>query len=139
MNRRHFSLIVAALVQIAVVQGCTSANDGGAPPAPSPAIGLTLSLTGASIRQGVSAPTTATVTGFGGFTGAVSLSTTDVPAGTTATITNTQTSGGVTTATVTVAVSPTAVLGTYIIVVHASGSGVADAVANFTLTVAPPV
>lgn len=117
-----------ALLTAAVAVGCK--DDGVTDPG---AIALALNPTGGSVAQGGNTTTTATLTRSGNFTGSVTLSVTGAPAGVTAAVSNIQTTGAVTTATVTVGAAVAA--GTYPLVVHGTGTGVTEASANFTLTV----
>jgi hypothetical protein len=98
-------------------------------------IALVLNPTSASVALGGNTTTTATLTRSGDFTGTVTLNVTGAPAGVTVAVSNIQTTGAVTTATVTVTVGAAVVTGTYPLVVHASGTGVTEATANFSLTV----
>jgi len=97
-------------------------------------ISLSLSETSATVEQGGSQTVTATLTRIGGFSGAVNLTITDTPSGVTATVSNVQTYGSVTTATVTI-LAVAAVPGVYPLVVHGTGSGVGEVTQVFTLTV----
>jgi hypothetical protein len=117
-----------ALLTAAVAVGCK--DDGVTDPG---AIALALNPTGGSVAQGGNTTATATLTRSGNFTGSVTLSVTGAPAGVTAAVSNIQTTGAVTTATVTVGAAVAA--GTYPLVVHGTGTGVTEASANFTLTV----
>ncbi|MEP7345153.1 MAG: hypothetical protein ABI877_07795, partial [Gemmatimonadaceae bacterium] len=78
---------------------------------------------------------TASVTRSGGFTGDVAITVEGVPAGVTGTVSNINTSGGVSNGTVTVNVAASTVPGSYNIVVRASGSGVTSVTASATLIV----
>jgi hypothetical protein len=120
---------------LAVLVGACSSSGGGTEPGPTPAISLALASSSASIAQGGSAPVGATLTRSGGFTGTVNLTVEGVPAGVTGAVSGVSTTGGVTTATVTINVAASTVPGTYNLTVRATGSGVADATAAFTLTV----
>ena len=123
-----------ALLTGVVPVGCKDDGDITDPGA----IALSLNPTSASVVQGGTATTTATLTRSGGFTGGVTLNVTGVPAGVTAAVSNIQTSGLVTTATVTVTVGAAVAAGTYPLVVRGSGTGVTEATANFSLVVTGP-
>ncbi|HEU5219372.1 MAG TPA: hypothetical protein VFU23_11970, partial [Gemmatimonadales bacterium] len=66
----------------------------------------------------------------GGFTGAVTLAVTGAPGGVTAIVSDQQTSGAVTTATITISADLSTPLGASVLVVHAGGNGVTEATAN---------
>lgn len=114
--------------------GCTSEGGGGTDPG---SISLSITTTSATVMPGGSQPVAASLTRIGGFTGPVTLYVTGQPDGVTAAVSDIQTSGPVTTATVTVSVGAVAA-GSYPLVVHGSGNGVSEATAAFTLTVAAP-
>jgi trimeric autotransporter adhesin len=101
-------------------------------------ITIGLSPTSATVQQGGSQDVTATLTRGGGFTGTVGLSVTGAPTGVTATASNVTTVGLVTTATVTLSVDAAVAPGTYPLVVHGTGLGVAEATTTFPLTVTSP-
>ncbi len=125
---------VVGLILGTVVAGCSSSG-GSTGPGPTPSISLSLSPTSASVLQGGSTIVTATLTRSGGFSGTVDLTVTGAPAGVTGTIGAPQTSGGSTTAPVTVAVAASVAAGNYTLTVTGTGSGVSNATATFSLTV----
>lgn len=92
---------------------------------------------GASILQGGSVNVAVTLTRSGGFTGAVDLSITDLPTGVAAVVSNIQSTGSVTTATLTLNVSGSTIPRDYGPILHASGTGVTEATKSFALTVKP--
>ena len=100
---------------------------------------LEVTPTGASILQGGSATVAATLTRSGAFTGTVNLTVTGVPTGVDAVVSNVQSTGLVTTATITLSVSGSTIPGAYSVVVHGTGTGVTEATAAFALTVEPIV
>jgi hypothetical protein len=120
-----------ALLTALVAVGCKDDGDITDPGA----ITLTLNPTGATVAQGGNTTTSATLTRSGDFTGSVTLGVTGAPSGVTAAVSNIQTTGLVTTATVTVTVGAAVAPGTYPLVVRGSGTGVTEATANFSLTV----
>ena len=120
-----------ALLSAVVAVGCKDDGDIIDPGA----ITLALNPTGASVAQGGSTTTTATLTRTGDFTGSVTLNVTGGPSGVTAAVSDIQTTGLVTTATVTVTVGAAVAPGSYPLVVRGSGTGVTEATANFSLTV----
>ncbi|HJR34407.1 MAG TPA: hypothetical protein VJ817_05625, partial [Gemmatimonadales bacterium] len=124
-----------ALLSGVVAVGCKDDGDIIDPGA----ITLALNPTGASVAQGGSTTTTATLTRTGDFTGSVTLNVTGAPAGVAAAVSNIQTTGLVTTATVTVTVGAAVAPGSYPLVVRGSGTGVTEATANFSLTVTAPL
>jgi uncharacterized membrane protein len=121
----------AALVLAVAAAGCksdgTGIDDGE--------IALALSATSATVEQGNATSATATLTRSGGFTGPVQFAVTGAPAGITATVSNPQTTGLVTSGTLNVEVGPAAAPGTYQLTVTGTGAGVSPATANFALTV----
>ena len=120
------------LVSAVVAVGCKDDGDVITDPG---AIVLVLNPTSATVVQGGNTSTTGTVTRSGSFTGSVALSVTGAPSGVTPAVSNIQTSGAVTTATVTVTVGAAAAAATYLLVMHATGTDVTEATANFALTV----
>jgi glucose/arabinose dehydrogenase len=115
--------------------GCASDGD----PLPGPgSIALSLSEPSATVQQGGSQPVTATLTRAGGFSGTVDLTVTGAPSGVTASVSNLQTTGAVTSATVTIVVAPGVAPAVYPLVVHGTGSGVSEVTQAFTLTVTAP-
>ncbi|NOT08076.1 MAG: hypothetical protein HOP28_07715 [Gemmatimonadales bacterium] len=132
--RRIRSFVFTALA-VAMSGACSSGGDGGTDPGPTPSIALALGATAATIVQGGSAPVTATLTRSGGFAGTVSLDVEGEPAGVTASVGAPSTSGGSTTATVTILVGAATAPGVYPLTVRGTGSGVAAATASFTLTI----
>ena len=94
---RYGLVLLTALVAV----GCKDDGDDITDPG---SIALALNPTSASVAQGGNTTTTATLTRSGGFTGSVTLNVTGAPAGVTAAVSNIQTTGAVTTATVTVTV-----------------------------------
>jgi hypothetical protein len=134
--RMHVIRYGLALLGTAAAVGCSSEGDGVTDPGSiSPgSISLSLSETSATIEQGGSQTVTATLTRIGGFTGAVNVKVTGAVSGVTATVSNVQTSGSVTTATVTI-FAGAAVPAVYPLVVHGTGIGVGEVTQAFTLTV----
>ena len=124
-----------ALLTAVVAVGCKDDGDITDPGA----ITLALTPAGASVAQGGNTTTTATLTRSGDFTGGVTLSVTGAPTGVTAAVSNTQTTGLITTGTVTVTVGAAVAPGTYSLVVRGNGAGVTEATATFSLTVIAPV
>lgn len=100
-----------------------------------PSISISISPAAASVEQGSSTNVAVTVTGAAGFTGTATIAVQGVPTGVTGSVSNVQSSGGTTTATVTVDVGASVAPGSYDITVQASGSGVTAVTATFTLTV----
>lgn len=128
LPRLSFGLLVVAL-------GCSSKGGGGTGPGPTPTIALSLGASAGTAVQGGSTQVAATLTRGGGFTGTVDLTVEGAPAGVTATVGNVQTSGAVTTATVTVSVGSAVAAQVYNLTVRGTGSGVAAVTAPFALTV----
>lgn len=104
---------------------------------PAPSITISIDPTSATAAPGASVVIEATLTGSGGFTGAGAVfALTGAPAGVTFAVSNLQTSGSVTTATVTTFVAATVAPGTYAINLTGSGAGVKTVSVSFALTVA---
>ena len=120
-----------AVLTIGVLAGCGSSGTANNNPG---SIGLALSPSTESTQPGGQTITTATLT-RSGFTGPVNLTFTGVPTGVTATVSNIGFGGTSTTATVTLDVGIATVAGTYSIVMHGTGNGVAEVTATYTLTV----
>ncbi len=135
----HGSLAVVSLVAV-LAGGCSSGGSGPDPdpdPDPDPpSISVALSMSGATVAPGGLVPVTATLTRRGGYNGTVTFTVVGAPTGVTGSVANVQTNGNTTTATVTVQTSVATPGGTYPLTVRASGSGVSDATATFSLTVA---
>lgn len=121
----------SVLLATAVAMGCSS-GDGGTEPS---AITVVILPVSASIAQGGSSTFDATLTASGNFTGAVNLTVSGGPNGVTGVVSNFQTVGLVTTATVTINVGFATPPGRYALVVRGTGTGVTDATAPFDLTV----
>lgn len=128
------SLIRYGLVFLstALAVGCSSDGDGGTEPG---TISLTIDQGSATVQQGGSQVVSATLTRSGGFTGTVNLDVTGEPAGVTATVSNVQTAGSVTTASVTILVGAAVAPALYPLVLHGTGSGVSEVTQAFALTV----
>jgi hypothetical protein len=96
---------------------------------------LALAPTFATVAQGGTTQVVATLTWGGGFAADVALSLEGAPAGVTGAVSNTLTSEGSASATVTISVSEDAAPGSHGLTVRARGTGAADATAAFVLTV----
>ncbi|NOT06806.1 MAG: hypothetical protein HOP28_01235, partial [Gemmatimonadales bacterium] len=132
MRHTATSLLLAALA----ISACKSkGSPGPTEPGPTPAIALSISTGGATVVQGGTTPVSATLTRSGGFTGDVLLTVDGVPSGVTGSVSTPVTSGGTTSATITIAVAASTAPGTYSLTVRGTGSGVAAVSAPFTLTV----
>jgi hypothetical protein len=88
-----------------------------------------------AISQGRSASVTATVSRYGGYTGQVALNVTGLPEGITIAVSNIVTNGQVTSATLTFDVSGSVIVGSYLIDIHATGPGIADATVPLALII----
>jgi hypothetical protein len=129
MTASTFGRLGLALLGLAAAVGCSSTEPGAS---------LAIVPASASIVQGGSASLIAVVSRNGGFTGTVNLTVTGAPTGVTGVVSNVQTAGAVTTATITISAdnpSFPAAPGTYSLVVHATGIGATEATAAFALTV----
>ncbi|MEO7503085.1 MAG: hypothetical protein ABIW94_10655 [Gemmatimonadaceae bacterium] len=119
-----------ALLVMAAIAGCDSRN--GTEPG---VFSLVIAPTTAIMSPGGTSIVAVTVTGSGNYAGPVNLRLTQVPSGVTAVISNVQTAGLVTTATITIGVSGSALPGSYTLAVRGTAAGVTEATADFALTV----
>lgn len=121
----HYCL---AALTTAVAFGCDGVTDPGS-------ITLALTSPSATVNQGASVDVATTLTRIGTFTGAVSITVRGTPPGVTAAVSNLQTSGAVTTATITITVQAATTPGTYSLTVRGAAAGVPESVATLALTV----
>ncbi len=128
---RHSIFRSVALFGVAAAVGCSSYSRGTEPGA----IALAILPISATIVQGGSSSIAVTLTRTGDFTGPVSLTVTGAPPGVTGTVSNEQTTGTVTTATVTISVAGAMTPGVYNLVVHGTATGVTEATATLMLVV----
>ena len=96
---------------------------------------LEVSPSGTEILQSASASVVATLWRSGGVTGAVDFAVVDPPTGVTAVVSNERTSGLVTTATISLNVSSSAVPGVYTVKLRGAQTGIKEATTTFKLTV----
>lgn len=131
-------VVILFATAVAATQACR--DDSGTSPTPStPSITLSINPTSATVAQGESVAFTATLTGSGGFTGSgATFALTGAPGGITFSVLKFQTSGSITTATITTSVAATVPPGTYTINLSGSGTGVSAVSASFELTVPVP-
>ena len=129
--------LLGLILPLCAVLGVACGADVCCEPEPRVFIRLEVTPTGASLLPGGSATVAATLTRSGGFTGTVNLAVTGVPTGVAAVVSKVQSTGPVTTATVTLNVSGSTIPGDYGLVVHGTGTGVTEATAAFALTVEP--
>ena len=122
-----------AWLGLAAALSCSSENDATEPELAT--IALEIHPTSISIGQGGSATFTVTVTRNGDFTDTVDL-TVWAPAGVTGIVSDVQTTGPVTTATITIDVDGRTTPGNYYVVVRGAAAGVAPATAQLSLVVA---
>lgn len=130
-RRRLLAFMAVALT--AFWMGCGGENSPTQTETPS--ISVSITPTSASVVQGASTDINVTVTGAGGFTGAATIALQTPPAGITGAVSGSQTTGGNTTATLTVSVGAGVSPGAYALTVRATGSGVTASQATFSLTV----
>ncbi len=128
------SASMALLLAVGLGAGCSSNGTTNTEPG---SIALSINPTSGTLQPGGSILVTATITRSGGFTGTVTLAVTGAPAGVTGAVSNVQTNGSVTTATVTISADASTPTGMFALVLHGAGSGVTEATANFALTVEP--
>ena len=124
-----FWLVAASGVTVA---GCGSSADPL--PQPTGTIALALGPASATATQGATTQFLATVTRGGGYSGGVTISV-ESPNGITGAVSDPVTSGGTTTATITVSVGAGVSPGNHGLTVRARGAGVTDATAGFSLSV----
>ncbi len=100
---------------------------------------LSVAITPGSVNVAAGGSTTAaaTITRGGGFGGVATLTATGAPAGVTVALTPAAIAAGATTGQVNVSVGAAVAPGTYPIVIHAAGSGVATATAALSVVVLP--
>ena len=114
--------------------GVTAATATYALSVPAPAVTLTAGSGAASIVVGGSATVPITIMRSNGFTDAVALAATGLPAGVTATFTPATIAAGSTTSTLTLIVAGTATPGASTVTISASGTGVTTQTASLALT-----
>jgi hypothetical protein len=135
MTKRCRIPILLACAAVGIACGSETVLDPD-PPAPL-SVALRLTPSHASILQGESVSVAVTLTRSSGPPGPVNLGVSGVPFGVLANVTNVQDIGLVTTATVTLNVSGSAIPGVYILFVHGRGAAVVEPTAGFALTVEP--
>lgn len=100
------------------------------------AAGFSLSASAVSVTAGSTAPSTVTITRTGGFTGAVALSATTIPAGLTASFNPASATGN--SSTLTIGAGAAVAAGSYTVAIKGSAAGLADQSANVAVTVTAP-
>lgn len=98
-------------------------------------IGLSVPTPSITLAPGTSGSINATISRGGGFTGAVNVAVSGLPAGVTATVTPASLSGATTTAAVNLTVGASTGTGTYNGTITASGTGVTSVSQNFSVVV----
>jgi len=88
-----------------------------------------------TLPQGGTGAVTVSLTRIGGFGGPVTLAVSGLPAGITTTITPTQLTGNVSSATIDVAVAATVAVGNHVAIVTATAQGVGQVTLAFTVSV----
>jgi hypothetical protein len=129
----HPSRCIPALIGLAATLSCGSEDGPTAPPPPR--ISLQVAPPHLSILRGTSASVGVNATRSDGVTGSVYLTVSGAPAGVIATVINSQTSGPVTTATITIEVNAATRPGTYALEVRGAGSGIVSGTAEVSLTI----
>lgn len=117
--------------------GACSNGDGGTGLDADPEITLALGLSATDVLPGESVQVEGTLVRSEGYTGLVVMSVADEPPGVSVSIQDEVTSGLVTTAVIVLEVGTGVAPGTYPLTVRATGSGVEESTAVFTLTVSP--
>jgi len=128
--RRLLTLVAVPLFLAA----CTSTKDSGGPTTPQ-SIALSLSASSASVAPGGTATATATLSRVGGYSGAVTLSATNLPTGVTPSFNPAQLTGATASSAVSFIVASNATPGTFSITISAAGSGVTSATSAYALTI----
>ncbi len=134
--------LLISCAALALLTACSSGGDDGGgvtPPIPQ-SINLQLGANSATVARGSATQVPVTLTRVGSYAGTVSLRADNLPTGVTASFSSAQLTGSSTASTLTLDATSTAVAGTTAITVRATGSGVTDATASFSLviTVPPP-
>ena len=138
---RWTSFAVTAVLGLSVAACSGGGDDPVTPPPPPPpaqSIGVQLSAASGTVARGASGNTTVTLSRVGNYTGSVSITAENLPAGVTASITPTPLTGTASSATAVFTVGATAAAGSASITVRASGSGVSDATTTYALTIPAP-
>lgn len=130
---KAWSRRIPALVGLAAMLSCSSEDNIVEPERAT--ITLEITPTSLTVVRGHSGTVGVNATRPGDFTGSVSLMVLGAPAGVTGTVSNSQTSGLVTTATITIEVHAVARPGVYGLQVQGTGDGIAPATAVMSLTV----
>lgn len=115
--------------------GVSSATGTIAVTVPSPSITLAAGAATATMVQGTNTTVALSITRAGGYTDAVSLAASGLPAGVTASFAPASIASGSTTSTLTLTASATATVGTAPIVITASGTGITAQTTTVSLTV----
>ncbi len=118
----------------ALALACGSDGDNG-PVGNTGSIQIAVEPASLSVEQGGTNSVVVSLTRAGGFTGAVSLAITGLPAGVTTTVTPQQLSGATTTATVAVTAAAAVPTGAYTATITATAQGVSQATASYQLNV----
>lgn len=129
---RPFLLLTAAFVAAA---GTSCGGKSTPTQTETPVISVSINPTAGTVERGGSTDVGVTVTGSGGFTGVPTITLQSPPSGVTGTVSNSQTAGATTTATLTIGVGASVAPGAYTLTVRATGSGVTAVQASFALTV----
>ena len=136
--RTRLSLIIPALVAATAVSACGGGGDIVNPPGGATgSFVVTLSSPTLTLALGATQTLVVTVTRTGGFTGAVTLAATPLPANVTATFAPATLASGVTTSTLTLVAGAAAVNGLTAITVSGSAAGLSNqsAVLQFTIQI----
>ena len=139
--RTRLSLIIPALVTATAVSACGGGGGDIVNP-PGGATGsfiVTLSSPTLTLAPGATQTLVVTVTRTGGFTGAVTLAATPLPANVTATFAPATQASGVTTSTLTLVAGAAAVNGLTAITVSGTAAGLSNQSAGLQLTIQTPV
>lgn len=122
--------LLVGLVACGGGSGVTTTPSGGS-------IALSLGAASGSVAAGGTTHVSASIIRGGGFTGTVTITVDGVPSGVSGAVLSTQTVGTTTTAAIEITAQAGAAAGSYDLTVRASGTGVTDASAVFTLTITP--
>lgn len=139
---RHVLRLVMVMQLVLLEAGC---GDGGGPAGPGsqppPAGGFVLAVTGSpgTVTAGSATTFTVTVARNGGFTGAVTLSASGMPASVTAAFSPATVAAGQSSSTLTLTASAAAAAGVVTIAVRGTAAGVTEQTSPIQLTIAAPV
>lgn len=129
--------LVWGLSAVAMLVAC-SGGDTGTPPTTNPGITLSASASSGTVARGASSTTSLTLTRVDGYAGSVTLSADGVPSGVTVSFAPQSLTGTTLSSVATITVGATAAPSASTIMFKASGTGVAEKMVSYSLTVPAP-